>query len=382
MTGRDLRSALFDLGEDARVPDLLDRTLATARRIRRRRVAAGAAGTAAVIVLVTIAIAAVRPPGTAVAPPATGSSTPAVASTSQSPATTTAPTASGAVPPGTPGPLEGTVYYLAYTDGHTSIYSVTGGGTPKLEVAELSHSVAISPDATMMAWIDGVADGDPAATVMVSDLDGGNRRAVADAQDSGGLCNYPAWSPDSRRVLFQPGGGYDVAWATVDVISGQRTTLEPTGGCYPTWSPDGGTIGWYDRVGRGEGGILTDARGRNIRVIPPVDGVREPCRSSVPALAPGGRLAVVRRPDPDHMSCGDGPGRTARRGVVIDPSTGRSKELPVEGGLSSAIFLPDGSLVSVLESTGELILLDADLKLVARSPAPSGRELVLLAYVP
>jgi hypothetical protein len=75
MTGPDLRRALHDLSEDARVPDLLDRALATSRRIRRRRLAAAATGTAVTLVLAASAVAMVRPSNGAVVPPATDSTT-------------------------------------------------------------------------------------------------------------------------------------------------------------------------------------------------------------------------------------------------------------------------------------------------------------------
>ena len=56
--------------------------------------------------------------------------------------------------------------------------------------------------------------------------------------------------------------------------------------------------------------------------------------------------------------------------------------LPIDGGLSSAVFLADGGLVGISTKTGELVKLDADLQLVRNSPAPPGDDLVLLAYAP
>ena len=380
MTGPDLRSALHDLGEQARVPDLLDRALATSRRIRRRRVAAGAAATAVVLVTTAVAVAVVRSPDGTVAPPATGTSAPQPSSTPAPSASTTTtpaehPTVGQPPPPATPG---GTAYYLRFEGSSMSLYSWSGREGPKLVASGTSPGVTVSPDGTKLAWIDGVADGDPAATVMVSDLDGGNQRAVADARDMGGLCNVPAWSPDSRRILFPPSGGNEQPWMTVDIASGERTTLASAGRCYPTWAPDGGTIGWYSSR---SGATLTDALGRNARTVPPVDGIRAPCGMAIFAVAPGGGRAFVDVPIPEP-ACGDGPGRRPWRGAVVDTSTGRSLDLPVDGGLSSAVFLADGGLVGISEATDELVRLDADLDLVARSPAPPGDGLVLLAYVP
>jgi hypothetical protein len=389
MTGPDLRSALHDLGEDARVPDLLDRALATSRRIRRRRVAAGAAGTAAVLVMAAIAVATVRPSSGTVAPPATGSTTtPASTSAPVFPAPTPSaatppvtPSVSGQ-PPATPSAAGGTVYYLQLDGPRHSVYSVTGAGKPKLVAADASPDMALAPDASKLAWIEGPTDGGSTATVMVSNLDGTRKRAVAEAQYSGGLCNTPAWSADSRRIMFQPSGGYEVPWVTLDVTNGHRTTLESVGACYPTWSPDGGTIGWYDKASPGSGAILTDALGRDERAIPPIDGVRGPCRIGIHAVGPGGRRAFVDKPNPDNAACGDGPGRSAGRGAVVDTSTGRSLDLPVKGGLTSAVFLADGGLIGRTALTGELVRLDADLNLMTRWPSPPGGDITLLAYVP
>lgn len=388
MTGPDLRSALHDLSQDARVPDLLDRTLATSRRIRRRRVAAGAAGTAAVLIVAAIAVVTVRPSEETVAPPATGSTTSLAqtpAPNSPPPATSTIPPTprpAGSQPPVTPAGAGGTVYYLQFDGSRQSVYSIRGSGKPKLVVEGVSPDLAIAPDASKLAWIEGSADGGSTATVMVSNLDGTDKRAVAEAQYSGGLCNTPAWTPDSRRILFQPSGGFDVPWATVDVTNGHRTILESAGACYPTWSPDGGTIGWYTPSHSSSGAILTDAHGRDVRAIPPIDGVRGPCQIGLHAVGRGGQRALVDRPNPDNAACGDGPGRNSWRGTVVDTSTGRSLHLPVEGGLSSAVFLADGGLVGRTAQTGELIRLDADLNLVARWPSLPGDDVTLLAYIP
>ena len=366
-----------------------EHTLATSRRIRRRRVVAGA-GTVVMLIIAAIAVATVRPSNETVAPPATGSTTTsagASALASPPPATSAttpaSPSVGGERPPATPPAVSGTVYYLQDDGGRPSVYAVTGTGTPKLVAANVSSDIAVAPDASKFAWIEGPPDGGSTAIVMVSNLDGTNKRAVADAQYLGGLCVTPAWAPDSRRILFQPSGGYEVPWATVDVTNGRRTTLESIiGACYSTWSPDGGTIGWYDRASSGSGAILTDAHGRNVRAIPPVDGIRGPCQIGIHAVGRGGQRAFVDRPKPDNAGCGDGPGRDSWRGVVVDTSTGRSLDLPVKGGLTSAVFLPDSNLVGRTALTGELVLLDADLDLVARSPAPSGGGITLLAYVP
>lgn len=390
MTGPDLRRAMHDLGEDAHVPDLLDRALATSRRIRRRRLAAAATGTALTLVIAASAVAMVRPPNETIAPP--GSTMPSTGTPTLIPSPSSPPFNTGATlpipppvsdqsPPTVPPAAGGTVYYLHFDGSRNSVYSVTGAGTPKLVVADVSSDIAVSPDATKLAWIESPASGTSTSTVMVSNLDGSDKRAVAEAQYSGGLCVMPAWAPDSRRILFRPSGGYHVPWVTVDVTNGHRTALELTDGCYPTWSPDGGTIGWYDHAIPGSGVILTDALGRGARTMPPVDGVRA-CQISIYAVGPEGRRALVDKPIVGKGGCPDWPGRDAWRGVVVDTSTGRSLDLPVKGGLTSAVFLADGGLVGRTAATGEMILLDAGLKLVARWPAAPGDNLILLAYVP
>jgi hypothetical protein len=371
MTPPDLRNLLHDLGDEARVPDLLDRSLAASRRIRRRRLTTAAVGALTVVAL-TIAVTIAAPwrssDDPVVNPPATETPTP---STSTGTSSTTGQTTTGSSAQGTgqteqppTGDLTGTVYYLV----DANLYARTGSGQPRLVRSFTDQAVAVSPDGQRVAWIDLAS-----ATLMVSAIDGSAEHAVGPVANMGGLCNQPVWFPDSRRVLAAT--GMDNTWSTFDSETGAATPLGVATGCYPTVSPDGRTIGWYDGASD-SGTLLTDAQGGSQRHIP---AGAAPCPGTVYAVGPSADRALVSRPDPDNASCGDGPGRSARNGTVVDTGSGQSAG-PADA-LTTGVFLPDGRMVARTVA-GELVLLTADLQVAARLPAPGDSFMVVLGYVP
>lgn len=336
--------------------------------------------TAAVIVVLAVGITVLS---VAVARRATVS---AASPSSGATAATTPSQPSGTAPKQVaPGDLKGTVYYRATGPSGDALYARTAGQEPRLLMRSPGPMV-VSPDLRRVAWTT-VSGGplDVPEKLMVSDIDGGNARTLADVTNAGGLCfTSVAWSPDSRRLIVKPDNGPDGPWAALDVTTGQRTDLDASTAklCYPTSSPDGGALGWYDGSG-GSGVVLTDAHGGNHRTVPHVDGLQAPCRLGVYAVAPDGGRALVSRPNPDNPSCGDGPGSTTGDGVIVDTATGRSLPLPITGGLTSGVFLPDGGILARTAQTGELVLLDPQLHIVARTPGPSTDDtMVLLAYTP
>lgn len=391
MNGRDLRAAMRELTDDVRTPDLLDRALATSGHIRRRRIVVAAGGTAAGLAVIVALGSMIRPPDTTVAPPASESATSAVQTTRPTPSATQSaapPPATSAHTSGSPPvpatALPGTAYYLESVDLGTRVMAREGDEQPRRISDSVDWSIAVSPDGRLIArTYPGDVDPQRGNKLIAGNVDGTDERVLADAHDSHGLCNIPAWSPDSRRVLYQPpGDGLDpagVRWAIMDVQTGANTMLDQPTGCYPVWSPDGATIGWY--TGSNEV-LLTDTKGGNRRQLrlPETPG----CAPSIYALSPGARLALVSSHQPGQACGGDGPGRTAHDGVVVDTATGQRIDLPVAGPVSSGVFTQDGSLLVRADQTNELVLLDPQLRILARTPTlvPAGNRLILQAFVP
>lgn len=271
-------------------------------------------------------------------------------------------------PPAPPGPT-GTVFYRASSAGpgaEPTLYA-TRAGTPSRTVASLDgkSGAAVSPDGRNLAWVD-IDGGSNRATLMVAAIDGTNPRALVDGANGHGLCNLPAWSPDSRRILVQeelPAPDAAGRWKAVDVTTGRAVALEPTG-CNPVWSPDGSSIAWYDASAPAGASTIriTDETGRTSRFVPAVEGRTHSCGTAAVALSPGGRFAIVESPEAGARSCGDGPGPVLSAGIVIDTRTGDIVPV-VPGPIGSGSFLADGRLVAHLVGRGEVGLFGADLRL-------------------
>jgi len=103
----------------------------------------------------------------------------------------------------------------------------TGEVSAGPELGEGVGNFAVSPDATMVAYIASSADGE---VMHVADLDGSNVRAYAQTQGSDRLL-MPSWSPDGSTIVYQAQEGVSVGnLFLLDVTSGdvrQLTNLEP-----------------------------------------------------------------------------------------------------------------------------------------------------------
>ena len=135
------------------------------------------------------------------------------------------------------------------------------------------HSPAWSPDGSLLAFS---GSGEGAAEILVMNLDGAGRRALAEGRDH-------AWAPDGKSIAFT---------RTVEGVDGLVVIgLDGTGEQYlgegsgPVWSPDGGRIA-YTRVGADGYDIfvmnadgteqrqLTNAAGDDLRPAWSPDGAR------------------------------------------------------------------------------------------------------------
>jgi hypothetical protein len=279
----------------------------------------------------------------------------------------------------------GTVFYSQYdpTTYHTTLHVKVGDRAPRQITPDFRG--VVSPDGQHVAWAD--LDDDRNATLVVSDLDGTNRRPVATGANGHGLCNVPEWAPDSSRILFQQTTNTATSagtWAVVDVRSGEKTLLDGATGCYPVWAPDGGSIAWnVSPPPAGSSTIrITDAAGRNGRFIPHIQGVADPCFNSVAALSAAGRFALVEPSAQSRVACGDGPGKAVHDGIVVDTTTGSPIPLPVTGSIRSGRFLADGGIVLRTAGTQEFTLLDPRQRITRIPEGSLDEETQIQAYIP
>ncbi|GAA4034236.1 hypothetical protein GCM10022247_69170 [Allokutzneria multivorans] len=267
----------------------------------------------------------------------------------------------------------GTVFYGQYdASTYRNVLYSKSGDQPAKRLGEVRG--AVSPDGSKQAWMDG-------SRLMVAAV-GQQARALASGVDLHGLCYTPAWTPDSRSILFHE---KQDRWAVIDVDSGRTTPLSGPTGCYPVISPDGGSIAWYDQSAPATSARvrITDADGSNSRFVPPIDGKPDPCFNSVVALSPGGERAIIDETSFDRHACGDGPGSgLASSGVLVDTTTGKSVPLDT-GPVFSAVFNDDGSVLA-MPSAGkpELVLLSPQGRVLSRVAPPTTAGVRVYAHVP
>jgi TolB protein len=339
----------------------------------RRRVAAVAAVVACAVALPAIAYAAIGDPQQVTPPPGATSAPP---TPEPSPSASPSPSLDPPPPPSSPSvglpPVPGTVFYLDHLSG--SLYA-DGRRYPGGD----GSSVNVSPDGTRVTWVD--MDPNGPDTLLMSDLDGGNRRTLHYNVD--GDCVEPVWSGDSTRLLFaRTPQRPDVRQVGILYLAGGAGDhLGESQGCHYRWSADGRRIAYL--YGGPTGVKVSDLDGGRTRTLDPdVLGGGRVFTDLAAISANGGRVCVstVARGEPQ----GD-VARDLNCDTVIDVANGEVVDLPIEGELRAALFTPDGGLLARVDtgSGSELVLLDADDRVVARSvESPANADRRLLSYTP
>jgi Tol biopolymer transport system component len=168
------------------------------------------------------------------------------------------------------------------TNGPGAIYTVRPDGTGLTRLSKNcpkgahettcpdNANVAFSPDGKWVAFTEASGHVKPdslvgniieRSTIMLVDPKSGRRRAIVHSQPYAADFNWPQFSPDGKRLVYEhanssrstPGGKR--ALFVVDLASGAQHRITPwslNGGDNPDWSPDGSWILFRSHVDDGQ----------------------------------------------------------------------------------------------------------------------------------
>jgi Tol biopolymer transport system component len=236
-------------------------------------------------------------------------------------------------------------------------------------------SVAWAPSGTSAAYaFYHLRPGDSAASaeLYLTDLKA-EPRLLLERDRPGTTVEAPVWAPDGTALYF----GYSAIEnqrvvrrvERLDVATGTRTVVAD--GAFPAVSPDGGTLALIRSDRNGDNLVLTQADGRDARVLIPSGRFTA---LATPRFAPGGRTLAV----PISMNSGQAVEPSSNRPFgllapsvayahgdpwdvyLVDLVGGEPRRLTrmLEDEISIA-WSPDGSQIAVYGSRG-LYLVDAD----------------------
>jgi hypothetical protein len=368
MNSADLRTALQELSEDVRTPDLLDRALRTARGIRRRRIAVAVTGTVAAVVATIVAISPWRGSDSGLGP---ATSTPPPNPTTSAPETTEYPIAGQTMtylPGQQPATLRGTSYYLTHDDkpARSQLVRAHAGKVERTELPTDEFGTAsVSPDGRWIAWV--MANG----SLTIADITGASPHAIApDAVPM--PFNVPAWTPDSTAIVYTASAG---------PIDGPRTTLGPTmlipaGGGeahriwdsslgFPAWSADGKHLGYVN--GTGGAGVI-DVEHATASAGPDLSGYGG--AQYVGGISPDGKRIIVELGQLGTLHAW----RTMQAPTLFDVATSAELPPPLPGPLSGGRFLPNGDVLVRQDTPNGMLLRQVNSAgvVVAESFEPQG----------
>jgi Tol biopolymer transport system component len=143
--------------------------------------------------------------------------------------------------------------FIRNADGSGEDYNLTAYAPDSAQ-----YSPAWSPDGTRIAYIS-TENGSPSLWVMT--VDGSERNQLY----TGGILNYPNWTPDSARIVFQASSG-------LSIINSDGQNYQPLWGTYqgthPTVSPNGSTVAYESAEGDIIIADLGDNESRNLTNSP------------------------------------------------------------------------------------------------------------------
>lgn len=372
-TEQDLRTALRELADEARVTtNLADAARTRGRRLRRRRRLAATGGALATLVALAAPFVWLRPTAPEPGPAAWG---PPADSAAPSPSRIPAPADDWTQRPLT---LPGGWLLVGATPTGTS-YTPDGQRIIQQGYAlDRTQDQYVSTDEYDEIWaspsgeVAGVVNYDRPGEFGLLDLDSGAVRWVRTGQHT----MMPQWSPDGSRIaltIFDKASG-DRALGVLSATGGWQTFPVDTERyfctdyCYFTWTRDGREVVWQQTDPTAPRSEAAPHIRRGVQLFSPDDG--RPIRflpikgdpTGPWSWSPDGQRVVVKGPQ--------GP-------EIVEVATGR-----VLGPTASAeaAWGPDNRLLYQDRLTGEMVLIDLDGRDLVRQALPGevGQQLIVL----
>ncbi|MGR6316403.1 hypothetical protein Q2K19_11050 [Micromonospora soli] len=370
-----LRFDLADLAEEVTPVDLRDRALRTSRRLGVQRAVATSAAALVMVAAATGTALAIRPNGQAPLPQPAGPSTtvtvpPVEVTPTPDPSASAEPTNSPVKPASV---LGGTRYYLETTSTKVRIHAVRGGSDRVVHQIPIEKSygceastLTVSPDGRRVAWVQDSTDGDQSGVLLAGML--GEPESTRLLDDVNCLGPRALVWQGSDLLMVRKKSGQSVLF---DVAANKRVNGDPGQETDRCWSADGR---WLAAVAEGKPYVADETQGRPYSYTPP----------KAEAEHWGGWQARSVSMDGRYVSVGwvgTDPQRHDDSFAVVDTTTSKVVDLPVQGQIRSITFTVDRKVI-VKRATGITVLDSNFSPLGTVTETASVRNMWLLAYAP